>query len=575
MKFLLALCFSLGASLSASALDRESFSITRYDLNATVEPEQQRLAVRGKITLRNDSDSAQKNLALQVSSSLNWISIQLDAKPVEFFSQTYTSDIDHTGALSEAILTPPRPVPPKQTIELQIAYEGIIPQNATRLTRIGVPAETAKHSDWDEIGRSFTAVRGIGYVTWYPVATEAASLSDGDSVPATVGRWKQRETQAEMKVNLCSSGMAGFMNDAHTGVPGASLSAVLGVSSIGCTTYIFARLDQTVPIFVVGQFSKIERDDAAIHYFPDHKSGADDYVLALNQSAPPVTQWFGDHGAKQNARPELFDLPDPQDAPFESGNFLLMPLAGNDTALLLSAVRQLAHAAFFSPRPWVSEGLASWAQAAYMQNEKGREAAIAYLRGHREALMAAEKENLAHGNYKSAASSLINDPDEFYVDTKAMNVWWMLRDMVGETAFTAALHKYRASDDKDAYYMQKLIEAQAHRDLGWFFDDWVYRDKGLPDFHIVSVYPRQLLEGGYMVTVTVENVGAAAAEVPVTLHMTEGQSTERLIVPGKSKASIRIAVPMLPQEATVNDGSVPEMDPNNNRYRIETVPNER
>jgi hypothetical protein len=57
--------------------------------------------------------------------------------------------------------------------------------------------------------------------------------------------------------------------------------------------------------------------------------------------------------------------------------------------------------------------------------------------------------------------------------------------------------------------------------------------------------------------------------------MTEGQSTERLIVPGKSKASIRIAVPMLPQEATVNDGSVPDMDPNNNRYRIETVPNER
>jgi hypothetical protein len=189
--------------------------------------------------------------------------------------------------------------------------------------------------------------------------------------------------------------------------------------------------------------------------------------------------------------------------------------------------------------------------------------------------MAAEKENLAPGNDKSAASSLINDPDEFYVDTKAMNVWWMLRDMVGETAFTAVLHKYRASDDKDAYYMQKLIEAQAHRDLGWFFDDWVYRDKGLPDFHIVSVYPRQLLEGGYMVTVTVENLGAAAAEVPVTLHMTEGQSTERLIVPGKSKASIRIATPMLPQEATVNDGSVPEMDPNNNHYRIETAPNER
>jgi hypothetical protein len=210
-----------------------------------------------------------------------------------------------------------------------------------------------------------------------------------------------------------------------------------------------------------------------------------------------------------------------------------------------------------------------------MQNEKGRPSAIAYLQGHRQALIAAEKENLAQGTDNAAAHSLINDPDEFYVETKAMNVWWMLRDMLGETAFTAALHKYRASDDKDAYYVQKLIEAEAHRDLGWFFDDWVYRDRGLPEFHIVSVYPRQLLEGGYMVTVTVENQGAAAAEVPVTLYMAHGESTERLIVPGKSKASVRIAAPMLPQEATVNDGSVPEMNPNNNRYTIETVPNNK
>jgi hypothetical protein len=353
MKLVAVLCIICASGL-AHGLDREAFSITRYDLNATVDPAQQRLAVRGKITIRNDSDVPQRNIPLQISSSLNWISIQLDDRPVEFFSQLYTSDIDHTGALSEAILTTPHPLAPKQMIELQIAYEGIIPQDATRLTRIGVPAETAKHSDWDEIGRRFTAVRGIGYVAWYPVATEAANLSEGDSVPATIGRWKQRETQAEMKVSLCTTGTAGVMNDAHTGVPGGSFGGVDGVSSLGCTTYVFPRLEQTVPLFVVGQFSKIERDDAVIHYFPDHKSGADDYVLALNQAAPPVTQWFGDHGAKQSARPELFDLPDPQDAPFESGNFLLMPLSGNDTSLLLSAVRQLSHAAFPSPRPWIS-----------------------------------------------------------------------------------------------------------------------------------------------------------------------------------------------------------------------------
>jgi hypothetical protein len=183
--------------------------------------------------------------------------------------------------------------------------------------------------------------------------------------------------------------------------------------------------------------------------------------------------------------------------------------------------------------------------------------------------VAAEKESLAQGSESGAAHSLINDPDEFYVQSKAMNVWWMLRDIVSEQALTAALHNYRVSDDKDAYYMQKLIEAQAHRDLAWFFDNWVYRDRGLPKFRILSVFPRQIVNGGYMVTVTVENTGAASAEVPVTLHMTEGQATERLIVPGRAKASIRILAPMLPQEATVNDGSVPEMDPGNNSFKVE------
>src|SRR5258708_29546897 len=152
-----------------------------------------------------------------------------------------------------------------------------------------------------------------------------------------------------------------------------------------------------------------------------------------------------------------------------------------------------------------------------------------------------------------------------------MNVWWMLRDIVGETALHAALHNYKAADDKDAYYMQKLIEAQAHRDLEWFFDDWVYRDRGLPDFRIVSVYPRQLLTGGYMVTVMVENLGEAAAEVPVTLHMQGNVASGRLTVPGKSKASVRIQAATMPQEVTVNDGSVPESDTTNNSYKIDAA----
>src|SRR5216684_3581638 len=174
MRFLHVLCVLCGLALPGLALDREAFTFTNYNLDVRIEPEQQRLAVRGKIILRNDSASQQKNLSLQFSSSLDWRSIQLDGKPAQFISQPYRSDIDHTGALSEAIITLPKEIPPKGAVELEIGYEGIIPLDATRLTRIGVPAELARHSDWDKIDKSFTGVRGVGYVAWYPIATESA-----------------------------------------------------------------------------------------------------------------------------------------------------------------------------------------------------------------------------------------------------------------------------------------------------------------------------------------------------------------------------------------------------------------
>ena len=172
LRFLCVLCSLL---VRAHALDREAFTFTNYDLDVHIESDQQRLAVRGKITLRNDSTSPQRNLTVQISSSLDWRSVQLDGKPVQFISQPYTSDIDHTGALSEAIVTLPREVSAKGIVEWEIGYEGIIALDATRLTRIGLPEERARHSDWDQIGKSFAAVRGIGYVVWYPVATESAN----------------------------------------------------------------------------------------------------------------------------------------------------------------------------------------------------------------------------------------------------------------------------------------------------------------------------------------------------------------------------------------------------------------
>ena len=70
VKTLCFLCVLCGARFCLS-LDREAFSITNYDLNLQIEPEQHRLGVRGKITLRNDTSTPQKIAVLQISSSLD------------------------------------------------------------------------------------------------------------------------------------------------------------------------------------------------------------------------------------------------------------------------------------------------------------------------------------------------------------------------------------------------------------------------------------------------------------------------------------------------------------------------
>lgn len=563
MKLLCGLCIAAVLTCTVSALDREAFAFTQYDLNATVDSSQQRLGVRGNVTLRNDSAVPQRTAVLQISSSLRWMSISVEHTPATFTSQSYTSDIDHTGGVSEAIISLPHSIAPKQLIELEFAYEGVVTQDATRLTRMGMPEAAAKHTDWDQIGRTFTALRGIGYAVWYPVATESASLSDSTAVAETIGRWKARESGAEMQVHFTQEGSA--QNAAFYCSSGpASLKEPGGVGQCG-----FTSLGVQTPSFALLHLQSLDQENVSISFLPEHKAGADDYALAIQQVAPWLAAWLGDHRSAAHAKPQVIDLPGAGDAPFQSGNLLFIPLTGSDTSYLLAAVQQLTHAMVASEKRWIAGGLPLYAQARYMFDQNGPAAGIAYLQSHDRMLLEAEKRNLEAGADAARRFSLLNAYDEEYLNAKAARAWWMLHEIVGDTAFSAALHSYRPDQDVADSYVQKLMEAQSHRDLSWFLNDWIYQDKGLPDLKIASVFPNPATSGGYLVTVTVENLGGAAAEVPVTLKLDGGEATERLMVRGKGKASIRITAASTPLKAVVNDGSVPETDMSNNEYGIQ------
>ena len=558
MKVLRVLCVICNLVAPGLALDREAFTFTNYDLNVRVEPEQQRLGVRGKITLRNDSIAPQKNIALQISSTLDWKSIQTRDKAVDFVTHEYTSDIDHTSALSEAIVSLPREVPPKGSIDLDVGYEGVIPLDVTRLTRIGVPEDKAKHTDWDQISKSFTAVRGIGYVVWYPVAMESANLSEGDSVDETVGRWKIRFTDTTMSLVFESTVDAPIF---FSGTPNlALLNKQPGIAKIAAFSMVKPGI--SVPTFVIANYQKLAPNDLlTIQYLPGQEEGAKEYAEAAANIDPilPVGRGSGSL--------QILGLPDPDAASFVSEGMLLCPLKSPMTnEAVLDIVYAKARHLVLSPRAWIQDGLAHYAQAAFIEEQSGRQAALNYLTAHRTPLVEAEKAK-PHPSDWETAHSLINAPDDLYLQTKAVDVWWMLRDMLDNPSLGVLLN-YHATEDKDGNYMQRVIEKQTQRDLQWFFDDWVYRDRGLPDFRVDSVYSRPIVDGGYMVTITVENLGGAGAEVPVILRTESGEIIKRLEVHAKSKAAVRVQAASAPLEVVVNDGSVPESDVSNNVFKV-------
>ncbi len=128
------------AAFPLHALDRNAFTFTRYSLKANIRPAEHEFQASGTIELRNDSNSPQKEVPLQISSSLAWKEIRLEGhQPVAYIKQSYTSDIDHTGALEEAIVTLPEALAPGATLKLEVSYGGEIRRSSGRLTRIGAP----------------------------------------------------------------------------------------------------------------------------------------------------------------------------------------------------------------------------------------------------------------------------------------------------------------------------------------------------------------------------------------------------------------------------------------------------
>ena len=572
------------APLPALTDDERDASLSSYTLDVHLTPADNAIAVHARIVVRNDSDAPLAHLPLQISSSLHWESIELAGHALtdkQWQQHQLETDTDHTGAVTEAILTPAAPLAPGATVEIAAIYSGTIAQNAERLTRIGAPAADAADADWDRITPEFTGLRGFGNVLWYPVATPRSfsATARASSRPPDACKLRQEQSSIALRLTLEYTGAtpAAVIFDGENKPLTTSTDEQVAADSgiLRAATVEFAARPSASGCPACLWCSRLPAaTDAPLRAYTSHPELLAPYATAAAQVQPLVTDWLG-------APPplSLVDLPEPEDQPFEAGAALALGLrtTAKPSDLDLPLAHALAHASLSRAsaplRAWMDEGLSQFIALLWLEKSSGRTAAISEMNDHATALALAEPD-LSQPK-PAQGESLILATDDIYYRTKAADVWWMLRDMVGDTALQQAITKYLAASaqEREPSLFQRILQQTSGKDLEWFFDDWVYRDRSLPDLSIANVISREMLgKSEFLVAVEVANDGYAAAEVPVTVRTGELSVTQRLLMPARSHATTRIIFEGQPDEVQVNDGSVPELTSSIHQRRIDIAP---
>jgi len=563
----------LAGAPTADDAERQAVTFTDFDMDVRLRTAEQRLAVRALVTVRNDGKTPLTHIPLQISSSLTWERIRVDARDVSFPVATLNSDADHTGQLHEAAVPLSSPLAPGQSLQLDLTYSGVIAPSAQRLLAIGTPDDVALHSDWDRIGVPFTGLRGFGNVVWYPTSSVPVILGDGARLFDEMGEHKLRLAGAHFRLLLTvefphgQAPTVALINGhpaalAVTDVETAG-EAVAGVATASLDS---ATLGFEAPSLFVAIRTAHSAANTTLWTLPQDEAAVPSWTTAAAAVTPFLQGWLGQRPRSQLT---LLDLPDPEDAPFETG------------ALLATSIRQatpeqldgilahaLTHAWMQSPRAWLSEGVAHFMGTLWVEKQRGRDQALGALEAARTALALAEPQSPG----ESAGQPLAAAIAPIFYRTKAAYVLWMLRDVAGDAALSAALRAYNPAADVAVQAagndsgkpagpssFEKLLEqAGTRRDLSSFFADWVDADKGLPDLSIEGVFPNAAQSGNWLVSVNLANAGYAAAEVSVTVRSASNTTTQRVLVPARGKAVQRLLVQGKPTEVQMNDGTVPE-----------------
>lgn len=542
--------------------DRAAITFTSYNLDIHLAPRDHSLSAHAQVEIRNDGAQPLDFIPLQLSSSLDFEGISLDGKTLAFARQTLNSDTDHTGLLHEAVIHLPVALAPKASISLDIAYSGTIVQDAKRLVQLGTPDDAAAQSDWDRISEDFTGLRGFGNVVWYPVASVPALFGDGNKVFAEIGKQKLHESDATISIRLTIQYYLRpptvIALDGHPiPVPQPSVTPTQNYPGIVTAALSPTKLGFAAPSLFFADWPSSEANKAVrIFARPEDQANVQGLTTAATMVQPILSQWLG---PTTKSPLTIIDLPEQEDLTWQQGSLLVTGIADQPpesyTEMLSDA---LAHAAFQSPREWLNQGVPSFVDTLWIEHTDNRTKALERLESQRGALALAEPATPGD----APGEDLLHASDPIYYRIKATYVLWMLRDLAGEKQLAAALQAYNPAADTTPDYFQKLVERTSGKDLQWFFDNWVYHDRGLPDLSIASFHSSPAEhDGQYLVAIDIMNDGFAETDVPVTVRSQDSTTlTDHVLLPGKTKTIHRMLVQGQPAQVIVNDGTVPEVD---------------
>lgn len=571
------------AAVAITDAERSALTVLRYDCDVHLTPETHTLSADVHMTVRNDGAQPLQRIALQISSTLQWDFLHANGTNLTLATHTIDNDIDHTGQVDEAVAVLPHPLAPGATLTLDALYSGTVEQSATRLERLGAPSDVALASEWDRIEPGFTGLRGVGNVVWFPVSMPPALLGEGTRLFNEIGQWKLREQTARLRLHVVVEYKDNAPNlavlngivvppDAGAGVDAAADAAMLPANVLRVASFTLAQ--GPIGFHAVGLFVLTRQKSAADGIDVYARDGDEDltanYAKAATMVRPLAEQWFGAHPKRPIV---VIDLPEQDDLPSEDRNILFAPLRQADAQDLTPVLAHMAsHTYFTSPRVWMSEGVAQFFTTLWTEEVAGRAAAIQQLNSQRGALALAEPAQPG----PDAGQSLIAAYSDIYYRDKSAFVFWMLRGILGDGALGQALRAYDPALDREPSYFQRTVQSVHAKSLEWFFDDWIYRDRGLPDLSIASVYTRALLlHGGtknYLTSVEVQNDGPCAAQVPITVQTSATEQNTSVFVPAHGKGTVRVVLPNPAQTVTANDGTVPETGTGTHQTHIDAPP---